>query len=43
MPGITLEISSYIGENPVPLEKWDAIWRQNNKVGLYLALEASKR
>lgn len=43
MPGITLEISPYIGEKPVPLEKWDAIWRQNNKVGLYLALEASKR
>lgn len=43
MPGITLEISPYIGEKPVPLEKWEAIWRQNNKVGLYLALEASKR
>ena len=43
MPGITLEISPYIGEKQVPLEKWDAIWRQNNKVGLYLALEASKR
>lgn len=43
MPGITLEISPYVGEKPVPLTKWDAIWRQNNKVGLYLATEASKR
>lgn len=43
MPGITLEISPYIGEQPVPLSKWDAIWRQNHKVGLYLAQEASKR
>ena len=43
MPGITLEISPYVGDNPVPLSKWDAIWRQNNKVGLYLAQEASKR
>lgn len=43
MPGITLEISPYVGDIPVPLSKWDAIWRQNNKVGLYLAQEASKR
>ena len=43
MPGITLEISPYVGDNPVPLSKWDAIWRQNHKVGLYLAQEASKR
>lgn len=43
MPGITLEISPYVGDRPVPLTKWDAVWKQNHKVGLYLAHEASKR
>lgn len=42
-PGITLEISTFVGERPVPLENWDRIWKQNSKVGLYLAVEAFSR
>lgn len=42
-PGITLEISTFVGERPVPLANWDRIWKQNSKVGLYLAVEAFSR
>ena len=43
MPGIVLEISPYVGEKPIPLSNWDLIWKQNAKVGLYVANEAAKR
>lgn len=43
MPGIVLEISPYAGDNPVPLSRWDRIWTENSKIGLYIANEASKR
>lgn len=42
-PGISLEISTFVGERPVPLANWDRIWKQNSKVGLYLAVEAFSR
>jgi subtilisin family serine protease/murein tripeptide amidase MpaA len=38
-PGITPEISPYVGPRPVPVANWDNIWRQNNSVGLIVAEE----
>ncbi|WP_394141270.1 M14 family metallopeptidase [Cytobacillus oceanisediminis] len=38
-PGFTPEISPYVGNRPVPLKNYDAIWRQNRSIGLLLANE----
>ncbi|MFX3675276.1 MAG: M14 family zinc carboxypeptidase [Paenisporosarcina sp.] len=43
MPGLTIEISPYVGNRPVPLTYWDRIWKQNKKVGLFIAQDAAKR
>ncbi|MFB4167169.1 M14 family zinc carboxypeptidase [Virgibacillus sp. JSM 102003] len=43
LPGITIEISPYTYQNPVPLYNWDFIWRENRSVGLDLAKEAYTR
>jgi len=43
MPGFVIEISPYVGNRPVPLTTWDIIWKQNRKVGLYLAKDANSR
>ncbi|MDX1807871.1 MAG: M14 family zinc carboxypeptidase, partial [Paenisporosarcina sp.] len=43
MPGLTIEISPYVGNKPVPISHWDRIWKQNHKVGLFVAQDASKR
>lgn len=43
MPGLTIEISPFVGNRPVPLAYWDRIWKQNYKVGLFIAQEAAKR
>ena len=42
-PGITLEISPAVGEKPVPLFRWDAVWQQNKSIGLFLSKEATTR
>lgn len=38
-PSFTPEISPYVGNRPVPLKNYDAIWRQNRSIGLLLAAE----
>lgn len=43
MPGLTIEISPYVSNRSVPLAYWDRIWKQNYKVGLFIAQDASKR
>ncbi len=43
MPGLVIEISPYVGNRPVPLAHWDSIWKQNHKVGFFLAKEANSR
>ena len=43
MPGLTIEISPYVGNRPIPLKYWDRIWKQNHKVGLFVAQDAAKR
>jgi g-D-glutamyl-meso-diaminopimelate peptidase len=43
MPGLTIEISPFVGNRPVPLTYWDRIWKQNHKVGLFVAQDAAKR
>ncbi|UOQ87045.1 peptidoglycan-binding protein [Gracilibacillus salinarum] len=35
-PAITIEISQYVGERPVPLGNWDSIWSKQRSIGLYL-------
>ncbi|MDQ0352743.1 nitrogen fixation protein [Alkalibacillus filiformis] len=42
-PGYTPELSPYIGDRPVPLSNYDAIWEQNDSIGLMLAEEAYLR
>ncbi|WP_078555855.1 M14 family metallopeptidase [Bacillus alkalicellulosilyticus] len=39
-PGITPEISPFVGPRPVPVSNWDRVWRQNDTVGLLVAVEA---
>jgi murein tripeptide amidase MpaA len=39
-PAFTPEISPYVGPRPVPLQNYDAIWKQNDSIGLMLAKEA---
>ncbi|WP_075617254.1 M14 family zinc carboxypeptidase [Paenisporosarcina indica] len=43
MPSLTIEISPYVSNRPVPLAYWDRIWKQNQKIGLFIAQDASKR
>ena len=43
MPGLTIEISPYVGNRPIPLTYWDRIWKQNHRVGLFVAQDAAKR
>lgn len=38
-PGLTIEVSPYVGNRPVPLIYFSSIWKQNNSVGLMLANE----
>ena len=40
MPALTVEISPFSGEKPVPLKNWDKVWQQNHKVGLFTASQA---
>lgn len=40
MPGLTPEISPYVGNRPVPVSNWDSIWNKNSSVGLIVADEA---
>ncbi|PYZ92552.1 hypothetical protein CR194_12850 [Salipaludibacillus keqinensis] len=39
-PGLTPEISPFVGPRPVPLSNWTRVWNQNNSVGLIVADEA---
>ncbi|MFG6114127.1 M14 family zinc carboxypeptidase [Halobacillus sp. MO56] len=41
-PGLTPEVSPYVGNRPVPLSNYDRIWKQNYSIGLLLAEEALK-
>ncbi|WP_018394687.1 M14 family metallocarboxypeptidase [Bacillus sp. 37MA] len=36
-PGLTIEVSPYVGNQPVPLVYFSSIWKQNNSIGLLLA------
>lgn len=38
-PGVTIEVSPYVGNRPVPLVYFSSIWQQNNSIGLMLANE----
>ncbi|ARK32202.1 peptidoglycan-binding protein [Halalkalibacter krulwichiae] len=42
-PGLTPEISPFVGDRPVPLSNWSRVWNQNRTVGLYIANEARTR
>ncbi|MCZ0703690.1 hypothetical protein J2T56_001846 [Natronobacillus azotifigens] len=35
--GMTMEISPYVPNRPVPLANWNKIWDENKTVGLYIA------
>lgn len=39
-PALTPEIAPYAGPRPVPLEYWDRIWKQNEAVGITVAMKA---
>lgn len=43
MPSLTIEISPYTNQKPVPMKYWNSIWQENKTVGIYLAKEASNR
>ncbi|MET1029358.1 M14 family zinc carboxypeptidase [Domibacillus tundrae] len=38
-PGVTIEVSPYIGNRPVPIIYFSSIWKQNDSIGLMLANE----
>lgn len=40
-PGITMEISPYVGDKPVPLNNWADVWKRNKTIGL-LSVKASE-
>ncbi|UOQ50275.1 hypothetical protein MUN88_09555 [Gracilibacillus caseinilyticus] len=42
-PSLTIEISPYTYQEPVPLYRWGSIWNKNKTVGIYLAQEAGNR
>lgn len=39
-PGFTPEISPYVGKRPVPVSKFDSIWKKNYSIGIMMANEA---
>jgi g-D-glutamyl-meso-diaminopimelate peptidase len=39
-PGITMEISPYAGDQPVPLKNWADVWKRNQSIGLLSAKES---
>lgn len=41
-PGITMEISPYVGDRPVPFKNWADIWKRNKGIGLLSAKESEK-
>ncbi|WP_083632231.1 M14 family metallopeptidase [Domibacillus antri] len=41
-PGLTIEISPYVGNRPVPIIYFSSIWKQNNTIGILLANETIK-
>ncbi|KGX93909.1 peptidase M14 [Pontibacillus halophilus JSM 076056 = DSM 19796] len=43
LPGLTIEISPYTYEQPVPQKYWSRIWRQNRSIGLFIAEEVTER
>ncbi|WP_245835767.1 hypothetical protein [Virgibacillus ndiopensis] len=38
---LTLEVSPYVGNRPVPISSFKSIWRENNTIGLMIVQEAS--
>lgn len=43
MPGMTIEIAPYAGNAPVPLLRWNDVWKRMQYVGLVGATEANAR
>jgi len=43
VPGLTIEISPFVGPRPVPISHFNEIWKRNNTIGLLLAKEAANR
>lgn len=43
MPGMTIEIAPYAGNAPVPLLRWNDVWKRMQYVGLIAATEANSR
>ncbi|MGM9943733.1 MAG: M14 family zinc carboxypeptidase [Lysinibacillus sp.] len=43
MPGMTIEIAPYAGNAPVPLLRWNDVWKRMQYVGLVGATEANSR
>jgi g-D-glutamyl-meso-diaminopimelate peptidase len=41
-PGITMEISPYVGDQPVPFKNWADVWNRNKSIGLLSATESKK-
>ena len=41
-PGITMEISPYVGDQPVPFKNWADVWKRNKSIGLFSAIESKK-
>lgn len=41
-PGITMEISPYVGDQPVPFKNWSDVWNRNKSIGL-LSAKASEK
>jgi g-D-glutamyl-meso-diaminopimelate peptidase len=41
-PAFTPEVSRYYGETSPPLSEFDAVWKENKAVGLYIAQEGYK-
>ncbi|MCL6626282.1 MAG: peptidoglycan-binding protein [Alicyclobacillus shizuokensis] len=39
-PGLTVEVGTYVGDQPVPLDQFSTIWNQNKAVGLFMAQQA---
>lgn len=35
--GMTMEIAPFVVERPVPLSRWPRVWKDNQRVGLYVA------
>ncbi len=39
-PGLTVEVGTYEGDQPVPVNQFSTIWSQNKAVGLFMAQQA---